>query len=465
MSAPTLNEYLSKLREQDILVDVNVSVDPIVELPEVSAKIQDELQQAGLFTHPRDFADWSIARNIIADRRRALSAFNVEGSDIVGVLCDRLKVHRDIHETEAGDSASEDGYQALDPSFAKIPLQGISSVDKTRSIEAAIALTIDPETGAVCAGLTRHQIVDSKNATVSDLSRNLERVRQRYTAQSSDMPLLLILSAHPAYYLAAQICNDLEADFFEMAASLLDHQIAVLKSEGGILFPIDCGIVLEGAIASARWHLEQPSIDITGLQRDGRNVPVFILKRLWRRRDAVYVSASSGDGASDVAQLQALATEIVLWRHIDNVEGGIDLLDIRCHPSTGNNVVVVKFRPKLGGQSKTVLMAALSSPSIRPKIVVGVDEDVDAGDLRDVIWSIASRTHAQHDVAVLKNFMAPATDLTAQTVFGQDDMARLGSKFFIDSTMAPLSQTERRATFERAMPKNLNEVKLADYLR
>ena len=90
MSEPTLKEYLSKLSEQEFLAEVKVSVDPISELPVVSAKIQHELQQAALFTNPRDFAGWSIARDIIADRRRVLSAFNVEGSDIVRLLCDRL---------------------------------------------------------------------------------------------------------------------------------------------------------------------------------------------------------------------------------------------------------------------------------------------------------------------------------------------------------------------------------------
>ena len=41
---------------------------------------------------------------------------------------------------------------------------------------------------------------------------------------------------------------------------------------------------------------------------------------------------------------------------------------------------------------------------------------------------------------------------------------RAGTKWFVDSTMPPLTQAERRETFMRAIPKNFSKVDLRYFL-
>jgi len=107
-----------------------------------------------------------------------------------------------------------------------------------------------------------------------------------------------------------------------------------------------------------------------------------------------------------------------------------------------------------GGQSKTAVMAALSSPTIKPRCVIGVDDDIDLGDLREIAWSMASRIDAALDV---------------QTIAGLPEVAGAGAvetatKWFVDSTKPPLTQPVARADFERALPKGFERIRLADYL-
>ncbi|MEJ0072160.1 MAG: hypothetical protein WDO24_29460 [Pseudomonadota bacterium] len=166
-----------------------------------------------------------------------------------------------------------------------------------------------------------------------------------------------------------------------------------------------------------------------------------------------------------------LATELLVAAHIRNIEGGLDVLDVRCHAAAGGMVLVVKLRPRVEGQSKTALIGALSSPAPWPKLAIGVDEDVDAADLRDVFWSVASRTHAETDVALIDGVrMHPgdvASPLDAPPDGDGDDDGngeRIGTRWFIDSTMPPLTQPERRLGFARAIPKSLRDIALADFL-
>ncbi len=150
---------------------------------------------------------------------------------------------------------------------------------------------------------------------------------------------------------------------------------------------------------------------------------------------------------------EARRIEKVVADHVRQVEGGIDLLDVRCYPETDNRLVVIKLRPRVLGQSKTACMAALSSPDIGPKLVVAVDDDIDLDDLRDLSWSVASRVHAEYDVAQIDGLpeMTPSGAIVA------------GVKWFVDTTKPPLTQPEKRAGFDRAMPRNFAKVRLETF--
>ena len=42
--------------------------------------------------------------------------------------------------------------------------------------------------------------------------------------------------------------------------------------------------------------------------------------------------------------------------------------------------IVLKIRPRVEGQAKTALLAALSGPYLHPKLAIAVDDDIDASD-------------------------------------------------------------------------------------
>ena len=109
-------------------------------------------------------------------------------------------------------------------------------------------------------------------------------------------------------------------------------------------------------------------------------------------------------------------------------------------------------------------MATLSGPFLHPKVAVAVDEDIDAGDLRQVMWSIANRVRADRDVIMIPNTRVFALDSVSPIVPGQSSYHRIGTKWMIDATMPVASQEEDRKEFEPATPKNFDSVNLADFL-
>jgi UbiD family decarboxylase len=173
----------------------------------------------------------------------------------------------------------------------------------------------------------------------------------------------------------------------------------------------------------------------------------------------------AGAGRTDLGGTVALATELAVAEHLRNIEGGLDIIDVRCHAVGAAMILAVKLRPRVEGQSKTALIGALSGPAVWPKLAIGVDEDVDAADLRDVFWSAASRTHAERDVGMVDGVRAHPDDAASPFVDGDATTGeRVGTRWYIDSTMPPLTQPERREAFARAIPKNLADVPLKDFL-
>ena len=160
----------------------------------------------------------------------------------------------------------------------------------------------------------------------------------------------------------------------------------------------------------------------------------------------------------------ALGIEIATKEQLRNVEGGLDLLDVRCHPSAGMMMVVLKIRPRVEGQAKTALMAALSGAYLHPKLAIAVDDDIDANDLRQIMWSMTTRVHAERDIVMIPNTRVFALDNVSPVVPGQNSFHRIGTKWLIDATKPAITQVKERERFERAMPRNFDKVDLDEFL-
>lgn len=166
--------------------------------------------------------------------------------------------------------------------------------------------------------------------------------------------------------------------------------------------------------------------------------------------------------AIDVTSLICVANEALTARHLRNIEGGLDLRDVHCPPACGGLLTVLQLAPRVSGQAKTALMAALSGSSTLARSAIAIDPDVSATDPAELIWAFASRTHAPHDLSVIPAASCMPSDANVCSVAPG---AAQSAKWLCDCTV-PLGneQGEGAESFARATPKNNIKVKLADFL-
>jgi UbiD family decarboxylase len=110
------------------------------------------------------------------------------------------------------------------------------------------------------------------------------------------------------------------------------------------------------------------------------------------------------------------------------------------------------------------LMAALSGPYQQPKLAIAVDDDIDAADLRQVMWSMTTRVHAERDVILFPNVKVWGLDNVSPLVPGIEGFQRVGTRWMIDATKPALTRPAERARFDMAMPRNYDRVNIKDFV-
>jgi len=223
--------------------------------------------------------------------------------------------------------------------------------------------------------------------------------------------------------------------------------------------------VLEGELVPDN-HLEPegPFGEVTGTYPDPGQAHVFNLRAITRRKDAIYYALHCGFPVTDTQATTAMGIEIATLEHLRRVDGGLDLLDVRVLTVSGLMTLVVKLRPRVEGQAKTALMAALAGPYQQPKMAIAVDDDIDAADLRQIMWSMATRVRADRDVVMIPNIKVWGLDNASPVIPGVEAFQRVGTKWMIDATKPAVTMPMERARFDMAMPLNYASVDLVDFL-
>jgi len=257
----------------------------------------------------------------------------------------------------------------------------------------------------------------------------------------------LLLGAQPAALLAAA-CGTLglRADW-ALAGGLA----------GAALVREEAQALLEGEIDPAATGKLASACGLTGFA--GVALDSVRFKVLSGRGNA---EAVAEDKAPDINGLVCVANEVLTARHLRNIEGGLDLRDVHCPPGAAGLMTVLQIAPRVAGQAKTALVAALSGPSTLARWALAIDPDVSPTDAPELIWVLASRTHAVIDVATIDAASCFPSDLCAQSVAPG---AAIAPKWICDATI-PLGTVggEGAESFARATPKNNAKVRLADFV-
>jgi UbiD family decarboxylase len=456
---------LSNLEQQGELIRFTKTVDPLADMAAVGWKTFNEMGKASLFINIKGHKNWQACSQIIADRKKWAIGLDLDEHNILDQMLERMLTPFAPKITNGSTPVKEIIKTGTDINLYDFPTMLTSEKDGGRYFASGIAIIKDPDTGIRNLSVHRQMITGKDKTGFVMIPRQARQIYEKYSARGEAMPVAMVYGTHPAIFFASSFTTAFGNDEFEIAGALMEEPVRLTKCETTDLeVPADAEIVIEGEVLPNFTEPEGPFGEVTGTYAGGGKSEVFQVKAITQRKDPIFFALHCGFPVTDAQSTMGLGVEVATKKHLRNVEGGLNLLDVRAITEAGVMMLILKIRPRHPGQTKTALMAALSGPYLHPKLAIAVDEDIDANDLRQIAWSLTTRVHAERDVTMIPNTRVFSLDNISPTAPAMGNFARIGTKWMIDATIpAHLSENERR-DFEPAFPLNFNNVNLKDYL-
>jgi len=466
MRDQSLRSHVANLEQQGELIRITKEAHPHENVAAIGWKAYDQLGKSTLFTNLKGYPGWELVNQVIADRRKWSIALGIDEDALVPTLVERIKSQVKPVEVAATQApVKEVILKGRDADLTKIPALWHAERDPGPYIASGMAIIKDPETGTRNVSIHRQQIMGPDRTGFLICPRHALRIFQMYQKRGEPMPVAMVIGAHPAIYYASGFTSSYGLDELEIAGSLLEDPVRMVKCETiDIEVPAEAELVIEGEVLPEGMVAEGPFGEATGTYAMEGSTEIFRVKAITHRQNPLFYAMQCGAPMTDTQSITGTCIETVLTDHLQNVEGGLDLLDVRCLGISGLMAIVLKLRPRVEGQAKTALLAALSSPYLHPKIAIAVDDDIDASDLRQVFWSITTRVHGVRDVVKIPNTRIWSLDNVSDIVSGMSAMYRIGTKLMIDATMPAVTQKQERDRLVPAMPFNYDQIDLEKFL-
>ena len=465
-----LRSFLKLLRKEGEIITIDKEVDPRENLAGLAWQGENRLGKATLFKNLKGYPNWQAVSYAEASRKRLSLAIGTEPKDFILTLREILKKGPTPKILESSGPVKDLIFTGDAVNLDDLPIHTMSNLDAAPYIGSGMMVVKDPDTGIQNVTLHRNQLKGkNKLGILMHPGRHTDLIYKKYEKQSQPMPVAIVIGHHALYYLSSTWTFPFGVDEFEMTGTFLGEPVPAVKCETQDLeVPANAEIIIEGYIPPFEREEEGPFAEHTGYARagSGKN-PFIIVEAITRRKDAIYYALQGGKPIASSQILDALPQEVVIFDRIKDVGGFVDLKDIVCLPCAGgSHIIVVQFTPKIQGEPKDVLMAALSTPYIHQKIAIAVDDDVDPHDEKELFWSLSTRVNPETDIFVIPGTHGHHLDasLPLLTKPGEYPQIRRGSVMGIDATKPPTSLPDDRDFFTRSHAMGSDKFNIDDFM-
>jgi 2,5-furandicarboxylate decarboxylase 1 len=276
-------------------------------------------------------------------------------------------------------------------------------------ITAGVIVAKDAETGRRNVSIARLRL-EGGARLMAGIARNhhLYRLAQRAKALGRPLEIAVAIGNHPAVLLASQMYVELGDDEFAIAGGLLGEPVRLVTCKTvNLEVPADAEIVLEGVLRPDVLIDEGPVSEFPGFYVSyGAGLGVDIAC-VTHRADAIYQAILPGL-APEHCLLGAIAIEAVIARTLERVIPSVRGVHVTDGGMGRLHAIITMHRPARGEGKRAVLLAMGEVNLL--KLVIVVDDDIDAQDWTQVEWALAARFRGDEDLIVVPGAKADRCD-------------------------------------------------------
>ena len=298
----------------------------------------------------------------------------------------------------------------------KFPVPRHHEIDQARYIGTAnCVITQDPDTGLFNFGTYRNQVYDGKTIGCQITEGKHGRIhRDKYFERGQPMKAVVLVGQDPLLFMLAASPLPEDVSEIEFAGGLRGEPFDVIRGPyTGFPIPAAAEIAIEGEMMPGEAMKEGPFGEWMGYYSDDSVPrPYLKVKNVLYRNNPILCCAPQHKPVDETGLLKGIAGAAQVWRALDAC-GLPDILGVWNHeggPATRFTAIQIKQR--YPGHARNVLHVAANCQggAYAGKWTVVVDDDIDAGDLDQVLWAMSTRFDPMTDIDLIQKAWASKRD-------------------------------------------------------
>ncbi len=422
MAYKDLQEFLKLLEKKGELKRIATTLDPHLEIAEVTDRVSKAHGPGLLFEHPGKHA-FPVVTNIFGSFDRMHLALQCKDlNEMAGRIDEFIEIEKpdgiikklklipklarmaNIFPKYVSSGPCQDVVlTGEEVDLTQIPVLTTWPGDAGPFITLPLVITKNPDTGMRNMGMYRMQVFD-KNTTGMHWHRHKGGAWHYQLAEERGkrLEVAVAVGPDPAVTYAATAPLPDELDEFLFAGFLRQAPVKLVKCKTVDLeVPANSQFVLEGYVEPGERRREGPFGDHTGYYSLADDYPVFHVTALTRRRDAVYPATLVGPPPMEDCYIGKATERLFLPLIKKQLPEIIDM----SLPLEGvfHNLCFVSIDKRYPGQTKKVMYALWGLGQMMfTKIIVVVDKNVNVQNTSEVLWRLGNNVDPKRDIVMVE---------------------------------------------------------------
>ncbi|MFX1302887.1 MAG: UbiD family decarboxylase [Promethearchaeota archaeon] len=401
-------EYINQIDEKNLLRKVDIEVSKKLEISGILKKIEPT---PVIFNNVKE-SEFRVVGNVFCTKNVIASYFGVTPADLIPMLSNAISNHS---KPEIISNASCQEVIESNVDLDKFPILFHCEKDGGNYISSAVVITRDPDYGQNMDFHRAMQFSKEKFSTRIVSGRHFHQ----FLEKNDELDVAFCIGNTPNILIAGATSVDIGIDELEIANAL--EPIKIVKANSvDLLIPAEAEFVLEGRVYKEEKHPEGPFVDLTETYDMVREEPVFEVKKITHREDAIWQALLPG--ALEHKILMGMPREPTIFNKVN--EMGVNCLDVNISPGGSSwlhAIVQIDKRSEEDGK-KAIEGTFMGHTSCKHAFIV--DKDINIYDPLSVEWAMATRF--QGDTRMVIKDKEPGSSLDPSAEPGTKMTTKIG---------------------------------------
>ena len=433
----SFRNYIKRLATRGDLVEVSKPISCTYEISGVLKRLEPT---PVLFEQVREM-DFKVVGNLFPSKAAFADYFDLSIDEIIPTLA------RAIEGRSPPNVLSEAPCQEVvstHPDLDQLPILRHFENDGGKYITSGVVVAKHPRYGQNLDFHRCMQFSGNEMAMRVVAGRHFDT----FLENLGEVDAAICVGCAPNVLAAAATSVEIGIDELAIANALEPLDIVQAKT-ADLYVPAEAEFVLEGKVYADRRHAEGPFVDLTETQDVIRQEPVFVVKAITHRVDAIWQALLPG--GLEHKLLMGMPREPTIFKSVNQV---VRCLDVNVNPGGSSWLhAIVQIDKQFPDDGMKAIQAAFEGHSSCKHVFV-VDEDIDIYNPLEVEWAMATRFQGDEDMLVKDRERGSSLDPSAE--LGTHQTTKIG----FDLTK-PLGEESK--PFEKVAFPKVDLTKIVDY--